>query len=219
MEDRQHSFNDYYTQTISQIKWFEPYIDPEILEEYNNSSIKEGMSILDAGCGCSLDSVFFACKGLSVTAIDFASNAIDKLNDLAQEIGIKINTINASVLSIPSQYDNVFDVVSDNGCFHHIEPSKRNIYADQMARVLKPNGTLYIRAHSDFDSKPISGELRAYRLSSDTIIDTFFQKFKIEKIYPYNYLRTSSGVSKVWFIKLKRRSIEIAQTPSVNRSK
>lgn len=207
IDDRQRGFNDYYDRTISQIKWFEPFIDPEILEEFNNYSIKEGMNFLDVGCGCSMDSIFFAYKGLNVTAIDFAPNAIDKLNDLAQKIGVKINTLNTSVLSIPSKYDNIFDIVSDNGCFHHIEPSNRTVYADQIARVLKPNGTLYIRAHSDFESKPISGELRANRISSDVIIDTFFHKFKIEKMYPYNYIRTSIGVSKVWFIKLKSRSI------------
>jgi len=206
MDDRQHNFDEYYNRPLSQIKWFEPFIDPQILEEFNNSSIKEGMNFLDVGCGCSMDSLFFACKGLDVTAIDFAPNAIEKLNDLAQKIGVSIKTINTSVLTISNLYINHFDIISDNGCFHHIEPSSRLLYAEQIAQALKPNGALYIRAHSDFESIPSSGELRAYRLSSDVIINTFFPRFKVEKLYPYNHTRTSSGISKVWFIKLRKRS-------------
>lgn len=209
MDSKQHCFNNYYNQTISQIKWFEPFVDPVILKEFKDSEIKKDMHVLDVGCGCSLDSIFFAYNGLNVTSVDFASKAIDKLDCLAKIIGVKINTLNSSIFSLSSKYDGLFDFVSDNGCFHHIKPCDRSNYVDQIYRVLKPSGTLFLRAHAEVESLLLdSRELRAYRLSSDEIIKTFFQKFLIEKMYPYNYIKSSDD-SKVWFVRLKKRNCEV----------
>ena len=205
MSENRHLFNEYYNQPINHIKWFEPFVDPIILEEFKNDSIHEGMSLLDIGAGCSLDSIFFAYNGFNVTSVDFAQNALDKLRDLAGLIGVSIKLIHTSVLDLPEEIVAQFDIASDNGCFHHIDPSKRRAYAESLSRVLKPGGVLYIRAHSSQGQNPPPGPLRAHRLSSDVIIDTFSQHFIISDMFHYNYFKTGNGSKRVWFIKMINR--------------
>lgn len=197
----------YYNKVIGEIKWFESFVQPEMIEEYNKKNIRVGMKLLDVGCGCSMDSIFFATKGLDVSALDFSPNALKKLNALASIIGVDVKTINASVLSIPIQYSKSFDVILDNGCFHHICPEDRGAYVRSVVKALKSGGCLYIRSFSDFEQSSSDTELGAYRISSDVIINTFFQNFKIEEIRLFDYILTSRGRQKMWFVKLRMRDV------------
>lgn len=206
MTDKQEIFNTYYSREISDIKWFEPFIEPKIITEFNNSQIQAGQTLLDVGAGCSLESLFFVAQGLLVTAIDFAPNALEKLKNISSLFGFKIKTICSSILDIPEEFNSSFDVVSDNGCFHHLAVQDRVAYAHSISRVLKPNGVLYLRAHSALnDISQQSIELRAFRLSSDDIINTFLPWFAIEELSLYDYILTPRGHQKVWFVKLRLR--------------
>ena len=203
----QKDFDSYYNECdVCAIKWFEPFVEPQIIDEYNKGAIAPGMNILDVGSGCSMDSVFFASKGLNVTALDFAPKALDKLRSITDVLGVKINVVCASILDVPNDLEKGFDVISDNGCFHHISPVDRPEYAKSVAQLLKDNGILYIRAHSDLNIKSSgSSILRANRLSSDDIISTFITLFRVEEISIFDYVLTPRGREKMWFIKLRLR--------------
>ena len=207
MKNKQIEFDEMYERKSSNIKWFEPYIQPKMLDEWNEKQLLSGMKLLDVGGGCSLDSIFYASNGIDTTVVDFSSNALEKLKLMADFYGVKIDCMNHSILSMPEQYNRAFDVVTDNGCFHHIEPEDRANYAKAVANLLKKDGLLYIRAMSEYVPPSTDSQLRAYRISSDDILNSnFLDNFKLVEMSLFDYTLNPRGRQKIWFIKMKRRS-------------
>lgn len=206
MDNKQLEFDSYYENDIRQIKWFEPYIQPKMLDEWNNKTIATGMSLLDVGGGCSLDGIFYASNGIHTVVLDYSKKALDKLRKLATSYGVSLEYENSSILSVPKHLFGKFDVVTDNGCFHHIEPEDRLKYMDSVYNLLKPGGLLYIRAMSEYVPPSTDNFLRAYRISSDDIArPEILEKFKIIEMSLFDYILNPRGRQKIWFIKLIRR--------------
>lgn len=206
MTQKQEEFDSYYNREIRDIKWFEPYVQPKMLDEWNNQSIKAGMWLLDIGGGCSLDSIFYASNGIHTVVLDFAENALNKLKELADFFGVEIECVNASILSPPERLLDKFDVLTDNGCFHHIDPESRVQYINSAFHLLKKGGLLYIRAISEYVPPSSDSSLGAYRISADDITrKEFLDKFKLVEMSLFNYLLNPKGRQKIWFIKLQRR--------------
>lgn len=204
--NKKSTFDSYYCNSISQLKWFEPFIQPQILEEWNKKNIRKGMDLLDIGGGCSLDSIFFASKGINTVVLDFSQNALNKMKKLSDFFGVEIQYENSSILDLPHKMNGKFDVLSDNGCFHHIEPQDRNKYIRSVSNAIKPNGVMYIRAISDYEGPSRNKNLSAYRISSDDIVRSkFMETFKLEEMSLFDYVLNDSGRQKMWFIKLRRR--------------
>lgn len=206
MTTKQQEFDSYYENKCKQIKWFEPYIQPKMLDEWNNQSIKAGMYLLDVGGGCSLDSIFFATNGIHTVVLDFAEKALNKLSELADFYGVALEYEKASILDVPEKLLGMFDIITDNGCFHHIESADRLSYINSVSRLLKPGGFLYIRAISEYVPPSSDNYLCAHRISADDITrKEFLDSFKVVEMSLFDYVLNSRGRQKMWFIKLQRR--------------
>ncbi len=207
MIGKQNDFNAAYKEKCKQIKWFEPYIQTKILDEWNSQCIKTGMKLLDVGGGCSLDSIFYAINEIETTVLDYAENALNKLKQMSDFFGVSLSFLQASILDVPKEHFGRYDIITDNGCFHHIEPKDRILYINSVANLLKPEGILYIRAVSEYMPPSVDTRLRAYRISSDDIVtDAFLCKFKIIELSLFDYIYTAEGNNhKMWFIKMQRR--------------
>lgn len=206
MTSRQTEFNSYYNRKIQDIKWFEPYVQPRMLDEWNNQSIKAGMWLLDVGGGCSLDSIFYASNGIHTVVLDSAETALSKLKKIADFYGVEIECENASILSPSEKLFNKFDILTDNGCFHHIEPKDRVQYINSAFNLLKKGGLLYIRAMSEYVPLSTDSLLSAYRISADDITrKEFLDKFKLVEMSLFDYMLNPRGRKKMWFIKFQKR--------------
>ncbi len=205
MTSKQTEFNSYYNRKIQDIKWFEPYVQPRMLDEWNNQSIKTGMWLLDIGGGCSLDSVFYASNGIHTVVLDSAENALRKLKKIADFYGVEIECKNASILSPLEKLSNKFDILTDNGCFHHIEPKDRLQYINSAFNLLKSGGLLYIRAMSEYVPLSTDSLLSAYRISADDITrKEFLDKFKLVEMSLFDYILNSRGRQKCGSLNSKK---------------
>jgi SAM-dependent methyltransferase len=95
------------------------------------------MLVLGAGRG--YDAREFSRHGFQVTAVDFASNAVHEMKRLA-EPDAPIEILGEDIFTFPNEYNGTFDYVLEYVCFCAIDPSRRNEYADVVARLLKPSG-------------------------------------------------------------------------------
>jgi tellurite methyltransferase len=97
-------------------------------------------SVLDMGMGEGRNAVFLAQKGYKVTGIDISSVAVKKANLLAQEFGVKIKGIVASLkeYKIPPQS---FDAII---CFYFVDRG----LIEKIKSWLKPGGILIYEAHT-----------------------------------------------------------------------
>ncbi len=104
----------------------------------------KGSKVLDIGCGAGLDSLIAADKtGNSgkVVGIDFSNSMLEKAN----EARIRTNQRNvefccAAAESLPFP-DKFFDVILVNGLFN-LNPFRNEVFRE-MARVIKPGGSVY----------------------------------------------------------------------------
>jgi tellurite methyltransferase len=104
----------------------------------NYQFIPFGSTVLDLGMGEGRNAVFLAQKGYKVTGIDISSVAVKKAHFLAQEFGVKIKGVVASLDQYkisPNSYDAII-------CFYYVDQA----LTEKMKSWLKPGGILIYEA-------------------------------------------------------------------------
>jgi SAM-dependent methyltransferase len=95
------------------------------------------MLVLGAGRG--YDAREFSRHGFQVTAVDFASNAVNEMKRLAEE-DAPVEILQQDIFTFPNEYEGMFDYILEYVCFCAIDPARRNEYADVVTRLLRPDG-------------------------------------------------------------------------------
>jgi tellurite methyltransferase len=136
------------TSQDSKTQWDEKYARPNFIfgkspapflaENYHYIPF-EG-TVLDMGMGEGRNAVFLAQKGYKVTGIDISSVAVKKSYLLAQEFGVKIKGVVASLGDYqiaPNSYDAII-------CFYYVDRS----LIDKIKTWLRPGGILIYEAYT-----------------------------------------------------------------------
>jgi SAM-dependent methyltransferase len=107
----------------------------------SNGQFKPGRMIV-LGAGRGHDAREFARHGFEVTAVDFASQAVQEMHRLADPAA-PVKILQQDIFTLPETFNHSFDYVLEYTCFCAIDPKRRAEYADLVTRLLKPRG-LYI---------------------------------------------------------------------------
>ena len=141
-------------------------------------------------------------RGFDVTASDLSPTSIykasvrynDKMNN---KIKFIVDDITNSNLS-----SNEFDFIFDRGCFHVISPEKRSKYTEEVNRILKQEGLLFLKC---FSEKEPARDTGPYRFSHDMIRKIFENSgFKIQSIWETVYQGTLDPLPKALFIVISK---------------
>ena len=136
------------TSQDSKTQWDEKYSRPtfifgkspvQFLAENYQYIPYEG-TVLDMGMGEGRNAVFLAQKGYKVTGVDISSVAVKKAYLLAQEFGVKIKGVVASLEDYKIA-PNTFDAII---CFYYVDRS----LVEKMKSWLKPGGILIYEAYT-----------------------------------------------------------------------
>ncbi len=136
------------TSQDSKTQWDEKYSRPTFIFGKSPASFLaenyhyipyEG-TVLDMGMGEGRNAVFLAQKGYKVTGIDISSVAVKKAYLLAQEFGVKIKGVVASLKEYKIQ-PNSFDAIV---CFYYVDKS----LVEKIKTWLKPGGVLIYEAYT-----------------------------------------------------------------------
>lgn len=118
--------------------------------------------VLDAGCGTGDLAIYLAESGLETLGIDFVEEAIAE----AKRRRVSLPPVAAAHLDFqvadalhPSGLGRTFGSVVDSGFYHLFEPDEGELYAGELARVLRPGGRLYL--HEFAVSFPVPNVPRA----------------------------------------------------------
>ncbi len=160
----------------SKTQWDEKYSRPtfifgkspaQFLAENYHYIPFEG-TVLDMGMGEGRNAVFLAQKGYKVTGIDISSVAVKKAYLLAQEFGVKIKGVVASLSNykIPP---NSFDAIV---CFYYVDRS----LVEKIKSWLKPGGVLIYEAYTIKEKS---------RIKRDTSVsdDEFLKEQELLKLF------------------------------------
>jgi SAM-dependent methyltransferase len=126
-------------------------IDIYLFDQILKNQFTNQMRILDAGCGGGRNLVYFLRNGFNVFGIDQNREAIEHVRDLAKSLAPELPAENfrlAQVEEMPFD-DEVFDAVISSAVLHFADSERHfNRMLDEIWRVLKPGGLLFVRLAS-----------------------------------------------------------------------
>jgi 2-polyprenyl-3-methyl-5-hydroxy-6-metoxy-1,4-benzoquinol methylase len=103
----------------------------------------EGTHVLHLQCHIGCDSISLARMGAEVTAVDFSRTALDRLEVLAAECAVSVETLESDATSLPAALHGRFDYVySSIGVLSWI--GDLDAWMQGVARSLRPGGTLVL---------------------------------------------------------------------------
>ncbi len=111
--------------------------------------ISEGDRVLDLGCGNGKTSAALMEREASVTGIDFSPSAVASCRKLFGEKG---TFLEADVRALPFA-DGSFDRVVSVHVIEHVPESDISKASEEIRRVLRSGGTLYLRCFAEGDMR------------------------------------------------------------------
>ena len=141
------------------------------------NQITEEKNICVPGCGNGYDVLYFAKKGHSITAVDFAKSPIEKIKKESKKNNLNIKLMQKDIFDLPSNLKATFDYIVEYTCYCAIDPDMRNKYINTMYNLLKPGGELvgiFLPLDKDLnDGGPPFG------IELEETINLFLRKFKL----------------------------------------
>ena len=123
-------------------------IDIYLLDQILKGRLTANMRVLDAGCGGGRNCTYLLKAGLDVHGIDQSAKAIDYLQqslNLETPQNFQVGQVEAMPYA-----DATFDWVISNAVLHFAKnPAHFEAMVQDMLRVLKPEGILFVRVASD----------------------------------------------------------------------
>jgi SAM-dependent methyltransferase len=155
---------------------------------------------LDLGTGPGTQAIQLDKLGFEATGADISKNAILK----AQQLSSRVNFVVDDILN-SSFPDNEFDFILDRGCFHIFEPSLRKDYLNQLKRILKDDGILFLKVMS-MEEKGLPEDEGPYKFFAQEVSDIFEKDFEIVHIKPTVYYGTLEELPKALFAVIKQKN-------------
>ena len=155
------------------------------------AKVNKGMRLLDVACGTGVVALTASRAGAHVEGIDLTPELISRANENSKIMGLEANFIEGDAEFLPYE-DQKFDVVVSQ--YGHMFAPRPEVVTNELARVLKPGGTLafstwpkelfmgkFFKLIEDF-SPPLPAEVASPVLWGDmTIIQERLEK-QFEKI-------------------------------------
>ncbi|MGC2289518.1 MAG: class I SAM-dependent methyltransferase [Thermoplasmata archaeon] len=133
----------YATTPYNRLPWYSPRPGPWLVEAVSQSWVRPPGPILDIGCGAGSNALWLSRHGFRVTGLDLAPGAIAVAQRRASRMKSSAVFAQGSILSVPYR-DAAFGSALDSGCFHSLPIVDRTRYANEVARLVRPTGSLLI---------------------------------------------------------------------------
>ncbi len=121
--------------------WLVPSIEACYLSEAWKS--KGFNKFLDLGCGLGRHSIYLGKKGFEVNAVDLSDYGVNHLKKWAEEEQLNIDAQVCDMLNLPFE-DNTFDCMIAYNVIYHTDTEGFIKALNEIKRVLKDNGELFI---------------------------------------------------------------------------
>ena len=162
---------------FSKPRWDTDVTPPEVVETIERGNIKAGRA-LDLGCGTGTNAIYLARAGFLVVGVDFSPQAIAAARDKAHRAKVTVDFHAGDVTRLDSlPIRESFDYVLDIGCFHSVEPSRWQTYANGIAALIQPGALFMLYAFG-----PRKTMLRKLGATPDEIKQTFAENFLLERV-------------------------------------
>ena len=112
---------------------------------------KNVKKILDVGCGQGRDAIHFAQSGYDVTAIDISTNAIEFVNRISQELGLKNIATHVRDIQEEFAFDQNFDFVYSNLALQFFDLQQLEKILKNISNVMEENSMFVLSTKKEGD--------------------------------------------------------------------
>ena len=189
-------WDSFYKQNdVEAMPWYEKNLDLDLSKEIQ--FLKKG-NFLDLGTGPGTQAIELAKKGFRVTGSDISRSAIEKARLSTKNVNFEIDDILNSKFESES-----FDYILDRGCFHVLSIDDRETYLNQIKRILKKSGIIFLKCMSK-DEKNLPDDKGPHKFFKNEIIHYFQNDFDIKKSKDTVYYGTLKPLPKALFFVMKK---------------
>ena len=157
--------------------------------------IKAGMVVLDAGCGDGKTTEILA-KRCDVVGCDFSMEALLSLRS-QRDVDDSVNLVECNIGFLPFDHER-FDAVTCVHALSHMVETYRSRAAEEIMRVLKPGGYVFVEGFGKGDLRFGEGEEveDSSFLRGNGIVTHYFQEGEIPSLFEGAELVTEVGSIK-----------------------
>jgi len=140
----------------------------ELEMDLGTEHIRDGDRVLDVGCGPGVAVTTYATRRRAqVEGLDYAANMVEFAREraAAEFAGLPVSFHHGSVTELPFA-DDTYDVVTSHRCLMALlDWNRQKVALDEIARVLKPGGTLVLMEGTKDGLDKLNAYRRAFSLS------------------------------------------------------
>jgi SAM-dependent methyltransferase len=142
-EEREGWTATYERSAYQDLPWFSKQPTPWLVRAVEHGWIPKGAAVLDVGCGAGTNVLWLASRGFRAHGVDISPGAVAAARSRAEEAGVSVTFTEGDATNLPFG-DGEFAAALDAGCFHTLPVERRNDYAEELYRVVRPGGTLLL---------------------------------------------------------------------------
>lgn len=162
--DNTDYWNQYYQNKICST-------EPSPFAKYVSTLVDAGKTMVDLGCGNGRDTIYFAGRGMKMTAIDLSDSAISILK---QQSIPNTEFICADFVNQPDPHGNGYDYAYSRFTIHSINQTQERILLRSIFGALRHGGKFFIEVRSIHD--PLFGRGEALERNA-CFYDNHYRRF------------------------------------------
>jgi len=151
----------------------------------------EGLKVLDLGSGTGRNTNYLAQKGAEVVGMEISDTAIEVAKKRAEKLNVDVNYLNHNMGSKYPFKNEQFDLVIDITSSNSLNEKERKVYLSEVMRVLKLDGTFFVRALCKDGDKNVkyllknnsADEKDTYKMPKTGLVERVFLKDDFEETY------------------------------------
>jgi SAM-dependent methyltransferase len=143
LEERRNWARTYERTKYTELPWFSARPSPFVAQAVALRWIRRGARLLDIGCGAGTNVLWLARHGFRVSGLDVAPGAVEAANARARRQHVRAAFRVGDATALPFSRA-AFDGALDIGCFHTLPIPLRTRYAEEVARVVRPEGSFLL---------------------------------------------------------------------------
>lgn len=170
----------YRDKPLNRIPWNYETPPDSLVDLVNRGKIKPCKTI-DFGCGIGNYAIYLATEEFDVTGIDISPSAISIARTRARQKGVECKFLVTDLLSDLDNLNDKFDFAYDWELLHHIFPERRQLYVENVHKLLNSKAKYLSVSFSERD--PCFGGQGKYRETPLGTVLYFSSKEELKNLF------------------------------------